>query len=97
MNSNYRLGDDGYPVPEKPNNGTFKCSCPICMDGGANLSISKKNNWIVRCPTCSIILYLNSITSINLFRGLQRFIDVDPEHQVKHTAGIVRYAPDIGK
>ena len=90
------LGNDGFPVPVKKDRNKYTCVCPICIGANASLSTTKTGSWIVRCPACSIILYLNDITSINLFRGLQKFLNEDPDHQVRHTAGIVSYAPDEG-
>jgi hypothetical protein len=91
------LGSDGYPVPEVQRKNSYKVTCPICVSGDANMSVSKKGNWIVRCGTCSIILYLNSLQSINLFRGFQKVINDNPEYQVSHTQLIVENAPDIGQ
>ena len=98
MSPKVMIGEDGYPIPkfDQKLKNKFICICPICVGANANLSVAKTGNWIVRCPSCSIILYLNDLTSINLFRGLQQFLDANPEHQVAHTAGIVQYAPDEG-
>jgi hypothetical protein len=67
------------------------------MGASANMKVAKSGNWIVRCPLCSTIIYLNDITSINLFRGLQKFLNDNPEHQVAHTTGIVTHAPMDGE
>ena len=93
-----RLGRDGYPVPHttKPKS-SFSCVCPICMGADSTISVTKTGNWIVRCPSCCIVMYLNDVMSINLFRGLQKFLDEEPEHQVRHTSGILRHAPDEGQ
>ena len=91
-----RLGADGYPIPETKKSDHFSVTCPICMSGDANMRVSKSNNWIVRCPTCVITLYLNSVQSINLFRGLQAVVNKDPSYQVEHTRRIVENAPDRG-
>jgi hypothetical protein len=91
------LGRDGYPVPQSKDRKVFKATCPVCIDGNANIRVSKSGNWIVKCGNCSVILYLNSITSINLFRGLQSLLDAYPEYQVSHVANIVRHAPDYGE
>lgn len=91
------IGDDGYPIPEKVKvKDRFAAICPICIGATASMSVAKNGNWIVRCPSCACILYLNDTTSINLFRGLQRFLDESPDHQVAHTAGIIQHAPDEG-
>jgi hypothetical protein len=91
------VGDDGYPVPEvKKTRERFACICPICVGATANMSVAKSGNWIIRCPACTSIIYLNDVTSINLFRGLQRFLDAEPDHQLRHATGIVGYAPDEG-
>jgi hypothetical protein len=90
------LGEDGFPIPQPKRTDRFLCVCAICMGADANMKVAKNGNWIVRCPTCKTILYLNDLTSINLFRGLQAFLNADPEHQVRHTTGIVAHAPDAG-
>ena len=91
------IGKDGFPIPNKTNlKEKFTCICPICIGANANMSVAKSGNWIVRCPTCQCILYLNDTTSINLFRGLQAFLNSNPEHQVAHTTGIIVNAPDEG-
>lgn len=92
------IGDDGYPIPQTTLKAQekFICICPICIGANARMSVAKTGNWIVRCASCSIILYLNDITSMNLFRGLQSFLEADPQHQVTHTTGIIQHAPDEG-
>lgn len=91
------IGDDGFPIPQKvKSKERFTSICPICIGANANMSVAKNGNWIVRCPTCACIIYLNDTTSINLFRGLQAFFSKDPHHQVMHTAGIIQHAPDEG-
>jgi hypothetical protein len=93
------IGDDGFPIPsrKKLTDDSFTCVCPICMSGDATMKVAKTGNWNIRCHNCKILLYLNSVTSINLFRGLQSFLNEDPEHQVRHTAGLIAHAPDEGK
>ena len=91
-----RLGADGYPIPEQQLRDAYKVTCPICVSGDANMRVSKNQNWVVRCPSCSIILYLNSVQSINLFRGFQKMINNDAAYQVEHTKKIVDNAPDWG-
>jgi len=91
-----RLGADGYPVPEVQVRDSFKVTCPICVSGDASMRVAKNKNWIVLCPACLSILYLNSVQSINLFRGFQSMINNDPEYQVEHTRRIVESAPDWG-
>ena len=93
------IGDDGYPIPQATLKAQdkFICICPICVGANARMSVAKTGNWIVRCGSCSIILYLNDLTSMNLFRGLQSFLEADPQHQVAHTAGIIQHAPDEGR
>lgn len=96
------IGDDGFPIPKqiienKQKRGTFMCVCPICMSGDATMRVAKTGNWNVRCYNCKTLMYLNDVTSINLFRGLQSFLNADPDHQVRHTAGIVAHAPDEGQ
>mgnify|MGYP005635251723 CR=1 FL=1 len=95
-----RLGEDGFPVPARKGKGgkeTFICICPICMSADASMKVAKTGNWNIRCYTCKTMIYLNDVTSINLFRGLQGFLSADPEHQVRHTAGLLAYAPDEGQ
>lgn len=93
------IGKDGFPIPSqnfsKP--GTYMCVCPICICADASMKVAKTGNWNVRCYNCKTLMYLNDVTSINLFRGLQAFLNADPEHQVRHTAGIVMHAPDEGQ
>jgi len=92
------IGDDGYPIPQvNRQKDRFACICPICIGATANMSIAKSGNWVVRCPSCTMILYLNDVTSINLFRGLQKLFTANPEHQIAHATGIVQHAPDEGK
>ena len=93
------IGSDGFPVPQekKQAKGTYICICPICMSGDASMKVARTGNWNVRCYSCKTLMYLNSPTSINLFRGLQSFLNADPQHQVAHTAGIVSYAPNEGE
>jgi len=91
-----RLGADGYPVPEVKLRDAYKMTCPICMSGDANMTVTKTQNWIVRCPSCVIVLYLNSIQSINLLRGFQTTMNNNPEYQVEHTRRIVENTPDWG-
>jgi len=91
------LGEDGFPIPQAKKTDRFMCLCPICIGADANMKVAKSGNWIVRCPTCKTVLYLNDLTSINLFRGMQAFMNADPDHQVRHTAGIVSYAPNSGE
>lgn len=92
------IGNDGYPIPNPAKvKDKFACICPICIGATASMSVAKTGNWIVRCPNCSIILYLNDTTSINLFRGFQQFLDNSPEHQMAHTTGIIQYAPNEGE
>ena len=93
MRKRMGMGKDGFPIP-KPNQqmlNRYTCLCPVCIGANATMTVAKNANWVVRCPTCQIILYLNDITSMNLFRGFQKFFDNDPEHQVAHTAGIIKY------
>ena len=96
MTPDVMLGKDGYPIPQTKDRHTFKATCPICIDGNTNIKIAKNGNWVVKCPSCSIILYLNSVTSINLFRGLQSLLNDNPEYQVMHAANVVKNAPDYG-
>ena len=94
------IGEDGFPVPLQKNQqdkGTYMCICPICMSANAQMKVAKTGNWNVRCYNCKMLMYLNDITSINLFRGLQTFLNADPEHQVRHTTGLVAHAPDEGQ
>jgi len=92
------IGKDGFPIPDvKKDLDRYTCVCPICMGANANMKVAKTGNWIVRCPSCSIILYLNDSISINLFRGLQTFLNNNPEHQVAHTTGLIAHAPDEGQ
>ena len=91
-----RLGADGYPIPEVKLKDAYKVTCPICISGDANMSVAKNENWIIRCPSCLITLYLNSVQSINLFRGFQKMINSDAAYQVEHTKRIVDNAPDWG-
>jgi hypothetical protein len=92
------IGDDGFPIPskKKEGNGSYMCVCPICMNGDATMKVAKTGNWNVRCYNCKTLMYLNDVISINLFRGLQAFLNADPEHQVRHTAGLIAHAPDEG-
>ena len=91
------IGEDGFPIPKVKNaKERYTVICPICMGANANMKVAKNGNWIIRCPTCVSQLYLNDSVSINLFRGLQRFLNDNPEHQVAHTAGLISYAPDEG-
>lgn len=93
------IGEDGFPIPskKKTENGSYVCVCPICMSADGVMKVAKTGNWNVRCYNCKTLMYLNSVTSINLFRGLQAFLNHDPEHQVRHTAGLVAYAPNEGE
>ena len=96
---NFDIGEDGFPVPQKTAKklNRFSCICPICMSADATVKLAKSVNYIVRCPTCCINLYLNDSVSINLFRGMQRFYSANPEAQVEYTANIVSYAPLDGE
>jgi len=92
------IGEDGFPIPEKKTDrkGSFICICAICMGANATMKVAKTGNWIVRCYNCKTLMYLNDVTSINLFRGLQTFLEQNPEHQITHTTGILTHAPDEG-
>ena len=61
------IGDDGYPIPQPTLKAQdkFICICPICVGANARMSVAKTGNWIVRCGSCSIILYLNDLTSMD--------------------------------
>jgi hypothetical protein len=56
----------------------------------------KYGNWQIKCGHCMIVLFLNSTMSMNLFRGMQTFFNDNPQHQITHTEGIVRNAPNEG-
>ncbi|MHA1961405.1 MAG: hypothetical protein ACW99U_14380 [Candidatus Thorarchaeota archaeon] len=95
--ANLRLAEDGFPVPVVNRLKTsYSCICPICTSADATMKVSKSGNWVVRCPRCVIILYLNDVTSINLFRGLQSYFATEPAAQVGHAAKLVEFAPDEG-
>jgi len=92
------LGPDGFPIPQvKKLTDRFACVCPICTSGNATMKVAKNGNWLVRCPSCVIHLYLNDTISINLFRGLQRVFNEDPAFQVAFAAKVVSKAPSEGE
>jgi len=92
-----KIGKDGYPIPKVKDTGRFSCLCIICLGATATLKEAKSGNWIVKCPSCSTITYLNSITSINLFRGFQAYMENNPQNQVLHSQGIIEHAPNEGE
>jgi|DEB0MinimDraft_10_1074344.scaffolds.fasta_scaffold227016_1 hypothetical protein len=92
------LGGDGFPIPNvKKTKDRYTVICPICMGAHATMKVARNGNWIIRCPSCVSQLYLNDTVSINLFRGLQTFLNDNPEHQVAHTTGLIKYAPQDGE
>ena len=97
--SNIRIGEDGFPIPDdtKRVQNKFLCICPICQGANAHVKLAKSVNYVVRCPSCSIMLYLNDNLSVNLFRGMQAYFNAHPEKQVEHTRNIVAFAPDVGQ
>jgi len=92
------IGKDGFPIPDSTQRKTDKyiCICPICVGANAFAKSIKNGNWQVKCANCMTVMFLNSATSINLFRGMQKLFNSDPQHQIKHTEGIVGYAPSEG-
>lgn len=93
-----KIGPDGFPVPQvKQARDRYSCVCPICTSGLATMKVAKNGNWLIRCPSCVILLYLNETTSINLFRGIQRVFNEDPDFQVAFAAKVVSKAPSEGE
>jgi hypothetical protein len=89
------IGSDGFPVPkiESPTIRRFECTCPICLQEHATLQLTQKGTYLVQCSECKTILYLNSPVSMSLFRGLQKFYDVNPDIKEVMTMAIVENAP----
>lgn len=93
-----KIGPDGFPVPKvKQVSDRYACICPICTSGNATMKVAKNGNWLVRCPSCVLMLYLNETTSINLFRGIQRVFNENPEFQMNFAAQVVAKAPVDGE
>ena len=91
------LGSDGYPRPMNTQKQSYKVTCCVCISGDAAMDVTKKQNWVIRCRACNCIIYLNSPSSINLFRGFQTLLNADPAYQITHTRKIVENAPDAGQ
>ena len=93
-----KIGPDGFPVPKvKQVSDRYACICPICTSGNATMKVAKNGNWLVRCPSCVLMLYLNETTSINLFRGIQRVFNENPEFQMNFATQVVAKAPVDGE